>query len=121
MSDTGKNIAAVILAAGMGTRMKSDNAKVLHQLNGRSMILYVIDSVRKLAGENLIIVIGHQAETVRKEVSKNVDDVFRMLHKPIGRLVITVIPSRSCRGASPRVFNHRGRRGERKRISMTSI
>jgi bifunctional UDP-N-acetylglucosamine pyrophosphorylase/glucosamine-1-phosphate N-acetyltransferase len=62
------SLAAVILAAGQGTRMKSDMAKVLHKLCGRSMIRYVVDAAGSTAPNRIIIVVGHQAEAVMKEM-----------------------------------------------------
>jgi bifunctional UDP-N-acetylglucosamine pyrophosphorylase/glucosamine-1-phosphate N-acetyltransferase len=60
---------ALILAAGKGKRMKSDLAKVLHKLNGRYIVEYVIDAVRQAGLERQILVIGHQAEKVEKALS----------------------------------------------------
>jgi bifunctional UDP-N-acetylglucosamine pyrophosphorylase/glucosamine-1-phosphate N-acetyltransferase len=57
--------AAVILAAGQGTRMKSDLPKVLHTINGRPMLSFVVDSVRGFTPEKTAVVIGYQAERVR--------------------------------------------------------
>ena len=48
-----KKIAVIILAAGMGTRMKSDKAKVLHEVADRPMILYVVEAARKAAGDDV--------------------------------------------------------------------
>jgi bifunctional UDP-N-acetylglucosamine pyrophosphorylase/glucosamine-1-phosphate N-acetyltransferase len=61
--------AVLVLAAGEGTRMKSDIAKVLHEVAGASMIKRVIDTVRGVASSKVIVVIGHQAEEVRRELS----------------------------------------------------
>ncbi|MGW8187949.1 MAG: NTP transferase domain-containing protein [Desulfobacterales bacterium] len=65
-----ESIAIVILAAGLGTRMKSHKAKVLHEVCGRPMILYVVETAAKVAGENVILVVGHQAERVREVVTE---------------------------------------------------
>jgi UDP-N-acetylglucosamine diphosphorylase/glucosamine-1-phosphate N-acetyltransferase len=65
-----ENIAIVILAAGLGTRMKSDKAKVLHEVCGRPMILYVVETAVKVAGEHVVLVVGHQAEQVREVVTE---------------------------------------------------
>jgi UDP-N-acetylglucosamine diphosphorylase/glucosamine-1-phosphate N-acetyltransferase len=65
-----ENIAIVILAAGLGTRMKSQKAKVLHEVCGRPMILYVVETAAKVAGDHVILVVGHQAERVREVVTK---------------------------------------------------
>jgi bifunctional UDP-N-acetylglucosamine pyrophosphorylase / glucosamine-1-phosphate N-acetyltransferase len=59
-----KDIAAVILAAGQGKRMQSDLPKVLHEIDGRPMVRYVIDAVQALGPELVVVVTGHQAERV---------------------------------------------------------
>src|SRR5215211_6308996 len=56
---------AMVLAAGKGTRMKSNRAKVLHTLCGVPMVNYVIEALKSLAPERLIVVVGHQADLVR--------------------------------------------------------
>ena len=63
-------IAVVILAAGLGTRMKSNKAKVLHEVCGKPMVNYVVETARKVAGDNLVLVVGNQADKVRETVSK---------------------------------------------------
>ena len=65
-----QNVAVVILAAGLGTRMKSNKAKVLHEVANRPMILYVVEAARKAAGEDVIVVVGHQAQKVREILSE---------------------------------------------------
>lgn len=61
---------AVILAAGLGTRMKSDMAKALHPLAGRPLILHVLHTVARVEPEQVILVLGHQADKVRSAVSE---------------------------------------------------
>ena len=56
----------VILAAGLGTRMKSEIAKTLHPLAGRPLIQHVLDAVIGLVPEKVVVVLGHQADQVRK-------------------------------------------------------
>ncbi len=58
-------VAVVILAAGLGTRMKSRKAKVLHEVLGRPMISYVVETAASLAGDQVVVVVGHQAEQVK--------------------------------------------------------
>jgi UDP-N-acetylglucosamine diphosphorylase/glucosamine-1-phosphate N-acetyltransferase len=60
------SVAAIILAAGKGTRMNSDSPKVLHTVCGRPMLAYVIDACTEAGCEELIVVVGHQAEKVRR-------------------------------------------------------
>jgi bifunctional UDP-N-acetylglucosamine pyrophosphorylase/glucosamine-1-phosphate N-acetyltransferase len=54
----------LILAAGLGTRMKSDQAKVLHKLGGQPLIAHALRSAAALNPEKIIVVIGYQAEQV---------------------------------------------------------
>ena len=63
------DIAVLVLAAGEGTRMKSDLAKVLHRVAGRSMISRVLETIRGVDSSRILVVIGHQAEAVKDELS----------------------------------------------------
>ena len=57
----------VILAAGLGTRMKSKHAKVLHRAAGLALVEHVVEAARAIAEpENIVVVTGHQAEEVEK-------------------------------------------------------
>ena len=64
-----EKICIIILAAGLGKRMRSPKAKVLHEILGRPMLAYVIDVAREIAGRSVIVVVGNQAEAVRSAVS----------------------------------------------------
>lgn len=57
---------AVILAAGKGTRMKSDLYKVLHPINGISMVEHVLRAVKESGVERIVTIVGHGADTVRE-------------------------------------------------------
>ena len=61
-----KNIAVIILAAGKSVRMKSGIPKVLHPICGRPMLGYVLDLVYALKLKNIIVVLGHKHQEVRK-------------------------------------------------------
>lgn len=63
--ETGK-VSAIILAAGKGTRMKSDLAKVLHSLCGKPMLTYSVNVARAVGAEKIAVIIGHQADAVRE-------------------------------------------------------
>ena len=56
--------AAVILAAGQGTRMRSDTHKVLHPIAGRPLLLHLLDSVEALGAERTVVVLGKGREQV---------------------------------------------------------
>jgi bifunctional UDP-N-acetylglucosamine pyrophosphorylase / glucosamine-1-phosphate N-acetyltransferase len=63
-------VTVVILAAGLGTRMKSRKAKVLHRAGGQTLIEHVVDTASELApAERIFVVVGHQADAVRKAVT----------------------------------------------------
>jgi bifunctional UDP-N-acetylglucosamine pyrophosphorylase/glucosamine-1-phosphate N-acetyltransferase len=62
------HLATVILAAGLGTRMKSDKAKVLHPVAGRPLVEYPVAMARALGASRIIAVLGHQADAVRATV-----------------------------------------------------
>ncbi len=55
---------AVVLAAGLGTRFKSEKPKVLHEILGKPMLWYVVNTVRQGGIEDIAIVVGHKAEEV---------------------------------------------------------
>lgn len=91
-----KNINAVILAAGKGTRMKSERSKVLHEIFGKTLLGYVLDAVNKTGLINKsFVIVGHQAEQVEKFVKKNYDNASCALQMPqlgTGHAVSTVCP-----------------------------
>jgi bifunctional UDP-N-acetylglucosamine pyrophosphorylase/glucosamine-1-phosphate N-acetyltransferase len=63
-------LAAVVLAAGEGTRMRSGTPKVLHTLCGRPMVLHVVDALAELPLERILVVVGHGAERVTKTLQE---------------------------------------------------
>ena len=70
-------IFAVVLAAGKGTRMKSNRAKVLHTLCGVPMVNYVIEAIRPLSPERLLVVVGHQAGLVEAVLPEDAGPVLQ--------------------------------------------
>jgi bifunctional UDP-N-acetylglucosamine pyrophosphorylase / glucosamine-1-phosphate N-acetyltransferase len=64
MTDAGNPLAVVVLAAGQGTRMKSDRAKVLHELGGRPLLGHPLALAEALRPAELFVVIGRDAEQV---------------------------------------------------------
>ena len=63
------NLAVVILAAGKGTRMKSDLPKVLHPIAGRPMVQHVVDAAGALDPDNTVLIYGHGGDAVRQAVT----------------------------------------------------
>ncbi|MGH9836644.1 MAG: bifunctional UDP-N-acetylglucosamine diphosphorylase/glucosamine-1-phosphate N-acetyltransferase GlmU [Blastocatellia bacterium] len=59
-------VNVLILAAGLGTRMKSEQAKVLHKIGSRPLIAHVLRTAAQLDPENIFVVVGHQADKVEE-------------------------------------------------------
>jgi bifunctional UDP-N-acetylglucosamine pyrophosphorylase/glucosamine-1-phosphate N-acetyltransferase len=68
-----KTLDVLILAAGLGTRMRSNLAKVLHKLDGRPLINHVCRTATALAPRKVYVVIGHQGEDVKQAVLEELD------------------------------------------------
>lgn len=69
---------AIILAAGKGTRMKSELPKVMHPACGRPMVEHVLDAARSAGVERLVVVVGYQAELVRDGLARHRDVEFAL-------------------------------------------
>lgn len=63
---------AIILAAGGGTRMKSKTAKVIHEILGKTLVDYVIESAREAGADEVCVVVGHQKEDVMASIGDGV-------------------------------------------------
>lgn len=75
------NCEAVILAAGKGTRMKSELPKVLHKVAGKPLVKYVIEACREAGIDKPLLVVGHGSEAVRAALGDEVSycEQFRQL------------------------------------------
>ena len=76
-----KDIKAGILAAGKGTRMKSNTIKVLHEIFGKTVLGYVLDSVKNIVNQSIVIV-GHHAEDVTNFIENNYKTAKTVLQSP---------------------------------------
>lgn len=72
---TDQSLKTLILAAGLGTRMKSARAKVLHELGGLPLITYVCRTAQSLGPEKIYVVVGHQAAEVERAVQTEVGGI----------------------------------------------
>ena len=70
-------VTAVLLAAGQGTRMKSDLPKVLHPLCGRPMLWHVLEALQSAATEKPVVIVGHGAEAVQNYLGDSADCVLQ--------------------------------------------
>lgn len=88
-----RDVAAVILAAGMGKRMKSELPKVLHKIDGRFMVDYVIDNARAAGVNRIVLVVGHKHEMVEKELAnRQVKFALQIPQNGTGHAVQMAVP-----------------------------
>jgi bifunctional UDP-N-acetylglucosamine pyrophosphorylase/glucosamine-1-phosphate N-acetyltransferase len=81
------NLDILIMAAGLGTRMKSNLAKVLHELDGRALINHVVETAMKLDPREVCVIVGHQADDVKAAVLNYFDSAkvsFVVQEKQLG-------------------------------------
>lgn len=83
---------AIILAAGKGTRMKSDLPKVLHKVAGISMLEHVFRSVGRIEPEKIVTVVGHKAELVEQVLAGQTDFVRQTEQLGTGHAVMMAEP-----------------------------
>lgn len=70
-------LKAVILAAGQGTRMKSKLPKVVHKVMGKCMVEHAITAAREAGADEICVVVGHGAETVKQMITSDVTFVLQ--------------------------------------------
>ena len=75
---------AIILAAGHGKRMRSERAKVLHEVCGRPMIRYVVEAARGAGARTIVVVVGYGAEQVRAALAGEPDVHFATQQQQLG-------------------------------------
>ena len=85
MTESPSSLAAVVLAAGEGTRMKSSVPKVLHPLCGRPMLLHVIGALVQLSVERIVVVVGHGADKVIKTLQGETDVPLEFVEQRVQR------------------------------------
>src|SRR5467141_680277 len=86
----------IVLAAGLGKRMRSDLPKVLHPLAGRPLLAHVIDAARALAPRKIFVVHGHGADKVRAAFpDSGVDWVLQAEQLGTGHAVLQALPQLS--------------------------
>jgi bifunctional UDP-N-acetylglucosamine pyrophosphorylase/glucosamine-1-phosphate N-acetyltransferase len=81
-------LAAVILAAGEGKRMRSAKAKVLHEVGGTPLLSHVLSSVEQLGADRVVVIVGHQADAVRSAVGDRAECVLQKEQLGTGHAVL---------------------------------
>ncbi|APW59405.1 bifunctional N-acetylglucosamine-1-phosphate uridyltransferase/glucosamine-1-phosphate acetyltransferase [Paludisphaera borealis] len=79
-----KGPVAIILAAGQGKRMKSEKAKVLHEVCGRPMIQYVVDAARGAGAKTIVVVVGYASEQLYSALQNEPDILFATQSEQLG-------------------------------------
>lgn len=83
----------IILAAGKGTRMKSNKAKVLHSFHGKPLLKHAIDLAYQVKPYKIFVVVGHQKDAVKKMLhSENVELIYQKQQLGTGHAVMQVRP-----------------------------
>ena len=84
---------AAVLAAGKGTRMRSNRAKVLHTICGVPMVNYVIAALEPVGPEKTLVIVGHQADEVRSVLPSGVVSVLQEEQNGTGDAVRVALES----------------------------
>src|ERR1700722_6385775 len=100
-NDSMQGPVAIILAAGQGKRMKSDKAKVLHEVCGQPMIRYVVDAARGAGARTIVVVVGYAADQVCDYFGGEPDILFATQTEQLG----TGHAAKACR---PLLGDYRG-------------
>src|SRR5687768_6070112 len=87
------NLEVIILAAGLGTRMKSETIKILHRAAGRPIIDYVLDLAAGLTSRPPVMVIGHQRDAVQKSVGDRARFALQEEQLGTGHAVLQAAPA----------------------------
>ena len=84
MDTYSRDLAFIVLAAGLGKRMKSDKAKVLHEVLGKPMVHYVLETATRFADGNVYVIVGYQSDIVRASIEKKYDVHYVYQEKQLG-------------------------------------
>ncbi|NPV71095.1 MAG: bifunctional UDP-N-acetylglucosamine diphosphorylase/glucosamine-1-phosphate N-acetyltransferase GlmU [Firmicutes bacterium] len=87
-----REVAAIILAAGLGTRMKSSLVKTMHPLRGRPMITYAVDAAKDIDPARLVVVVGHQADRVKRALGDGIEYALQAEQRGTGHAVMQAAP-----------------------------
>lgn len=77
-------VGAIILAAGKGTRMKSDLPKVMHEAMGQPMVRWVVEVAKAAGADRMTLIIGHGADLLRREFADDAGVTFAMQEPQLG-------------------------------------
>ncbi|MGL5978568.1 MAG: bifunctional UDP-N-acetylglucosamine diphosphorylase/glucosamine-1-phosphate N-acetyltransferase GlmU [Erysipelotrichaceae bacterium] len=84
--------SAIVLAAGKGTRMKSNKNKVMHEVMGKPMIQHVVDTLKQADVTDIVVVVGHQAESIQSYLKDEVRYVEQKEQLGTGHAIMQAVP-----------------------------
>ena len=87
-----ENIVGVVLAAGKGTRMKTNKSKVVHKIYGKELVKRVVEIAFKAGIKDIITVVGHKKEEVEKVLGNTVSYAFQEELLGTGHTVMQAVP-----------------------------
>ncbi len=87
-----RNLVAVVLAAGDGTRMLSKIPKVIHSLYGKPLIHHVLDAVRGAGIRRIVVVVGYRSDWVRDQLGAGVQTALQRSLKGTAHAVMQALP-----------------------------
>jgi len=93
MVESAAQLAALVLAAGKGTRLKSRTPKVLHPVCGRPLLEYPLRAAEALAPQRLLVVVGHAAEEVERGFADRAEFVIQARQQGTGHAVLQCQPA----------------------------
>ena len=93
MTESTRQLAVVVLAAGKGTRMKSDLPKVLHPLLGRTVLGWVLAATEPLGADRVVVVTGHGADQVEASLPAGVQTARQVQQRGSGDAVAAALPA----------------------------
>jgi bifunctional UDP-N-acetylglucosamine pyrophosphorylase/glucosamine-1-phosphate N-acetyltransferase len=88
LEQTGTKIAAIVLAAGESKRFRSARSKLVHNLGGRPMIHWLLDRLRELGADPIVVVVGHDADSVRAACGNGISFAVQQQPKGTGHAVL---------------------------------
>jgi len=98
LAGSGDSLTVLVLAAGLGKRMRSARIKILHEIAGRPMAAHVIETARALRPRRIVTVVGHQARDVRGAL-EGLSDAFVLQSRQRGTGHAVLQAARALRGA----------------------
>ena len=87
-----ENIIAIVMAAGKGTRMKTNKSKVVHKIYGKELIARVVETVQKSGINDIIAVVGHKRDDVQKVLGDSVKYAYQEELLGTGHTAMQAIP-----------------------------